>query len=79
MGEIPATKEATSKEEVENRDQTLVTPNMDERLVIRRALHVQEAPCEPSQREQIFHIDALLEAKCVSSLSMDGVALMQLS
>jgi len=53
--EIQATEEATSEEEAEDKDQTLMTLNVDELLVIQRALHVQEAPCKPSQKEQIFH------------------------
>ena len=54
MKEIQAIKEATSKEEVENEHQTLITLDVHELLVIQRALHIREAPYKPSQREQIF-------------------------
>jgi len=46
--EIQAIEEATSEEEVEDEDQTLITPDVGELLVIWKALHVQEAPCESS-------------------------------
>jgi len=49
--EIEATEEATSEEEVEDENQTLITPDVTELLVIQRALHVQEALYERSQRE----------------------------
>jgi len=38
--EIRAIKEATTEEEVEDMDQTLITPDVGEIFVIRRALHV---------------------------------------
>jgi len=53
--EIQAIKEATSEEEFKNEEHTLITSDVGEPLVIQRALHVQKAPCKPSQREQIFH------------------------
>ena len=37
---IQAIEEATSKEEVQDEDQTLITPDVGELLVIRRALYV---------------------------------------
>jgi len=38
--EIQAFEEATSKEQVEYDDQTLITPNVGKLLLIWRALHV---------------------------------------
>ena len=44
MEKIQAIEEAISEEEVEDDDQTLITLDVGELLVIRRALLVQEAP-----------------------------------
>jgi len=41
----------------------LITPNVGELLVIQTALHVQEAHCELSQREQIFHTRCAIAGK----------------
>ena len=55
MEEIQVIKEGESEEEYEEDDHTLVTLDVGELLVIRRALHTKEVPLEPSQREQILH------------------------
>jgi len=69
--EIQAIEEATSTEEVEDENQTLVTPDVGKLFVIRRAFHVQEAPYELSQREQIFHTRYTIGGK-VCELIIDG-------
>jgi len=43
--------ETTKEQEAEDDDQTLITLDVGELLVIQRALHVQKAPWELSQRE----------------------------
>jgi len=71
--EIQVIEEATSEEKVVDTDQTLITPNVGELLVIRRAVHVQEAhtPCEPSQREKIFHTRCTVGGK-ICEFIIDG-------
>jgi len=54
--ELQAIKEEANKEEFDEEDYILFTPNVRELLVIQRALHAKELPLESSQREQIFHI-----------------------
>ena len=50
VGEIQALEEETSEEELEEEDHNIVTLNVIELLVIRRALHDNEAPLEPTQK-----------------------------
>ena len=71
MEEIQAIKEANSEEEAEDEDQTLITPDVGKLLVIWRALHAQEAPCKPSQRDQFFHTRCIIGSK-VCELIIDG-------
>jgi len=53
--EIQAIEEKECEEEYEEDGHPLVTPDVGEFLVIRRAFHAKEVPLEPSQREKIFH------------------------
>ena len=66
MEEIQAIEVETNEVEAEDEDQTLVTLDVRELLVIQRALHGQKASCEPSQGSRSFIADVLLEARCVS-------------
>ena len=63
MQEIQALEEETSSEEFEVEDHTLGTPDIGELLIIQRALHVQEVPLEPSQKDQIFHTQCAIGGK----------------
>jgi len=69
--EIQALEEETSEEEFEEENRTLVTPDVGELLVIRRALHAKEVPFEPTQREQIFFTQGTIGGK-VCELIIDG-------
>ena len=64
-------KKKASEEEFDETDQTLVTWNVGELLVIRRALHVKEVPLEPSERKKIFHTQCSIRAK-MCELIIDG-------
>ena len=46
--EIQAIEDETSDEEFENENHTLKTLDVGELLVIREALHLKEACCEPN-------------------------------
>ena len=63
MEEIQAIKEEEEEEENEEDDPTLVTSDVRELLVIRRALHDKEVPLELIQREQIFHTRCTIGSK----------------
>jgi len=69
---IQALEEETSEVEFVEEDQTVITPDVGELLVIRRALHAKEVPLEPSQREQIFYTRCIIGA--VNLISMEVVA-----
>ena len=71
LEEIHAIEESTSEEEVEDEDQTFITLDVGELLVIQRVFHVQEAHCDPNQREQLFHTRCTIKGK-VCELIIDG-------
>jgi len=50
---------------------TLVTPDVGDLLLIKRSLHVTNAPYEESQREQIFTSRCTIRGK-VCGLIIDG-------
>jgi len=51
---IQTPEEETSDKDLEADDHILITPNVRELLVIRRAFHMQQVPRELSQRGKIF-------------------------
>jgi len=69
--EIQAIQEEGSEEEYKEDDPTLVTPDVGELLVIRRAVHAKEVPLKPNQREQIFHTQCTIGSK-MCELIIDG-------
>ena len=68
---IQAIEEDNSEEEFEEEDHTVVTLDVGELLVIKRAPHDKEVPLEPSQRKQIFHTRYTVGDK-VCELIIDG-------
>jgi len=68
--EIQAIEEKSSEEEVQNNVPILVTPDVGELLVIRRALHPNKAPLKYHQREKIFHTRCTIRGK-VHALIID--------
>jgi len=69
---IQAIREETSKEEFEEEEHTLVTPDVGKLLVIWRALHAKEVPLEPNQREQIFHTRCTIGSKVCEFIIDEG-------
>ena len=68
---IQAIEEEDSEEEFEENNHTLITLNVGELLVIRRVLHVEKVPLEPSQKEQIFHTQYTIGSKACERI-IDG-------
>jgi len=64
--EIRDLEEEISDEEFEVEEHTLIISDVGELLVIRRTLHINEVPLEPSQIEQISILSAQLKTGCVS-------------
>ena len=72
MEEIQAIEKATSEEDFEKKDQTLITSDVGELLEIQIALHVQGAPCEPSQMDQVFHTRCIIGRKACELIIAGG-------
>jgi len=76
--EIQGLEEETSEEECKEEYHTVVTTDVGALLVIRRALHAEEVPLEPTQREQIFHTRCTIGDKVCGLSSTEVVAPMWL-